>query len=203
MNDYLSNSLLLIIDMQNIYKEGQPWECKNYDNALSNILDLLNDGHISQDNTILTRYIASAHPTGVWKNYNMENAEINANQWYNDLDQKLQLRCKDYKCYDKSTYSSYSVKEIQEAANNASSVVITGVVAECCVLATVSSLIDDGKYVYYITDAIAGLDNEKEEATIKVLEGLTPLHLSIMTTKEFKALAQSNIGLSILNHKGL
>lgn len=199
MNDYLSNTLLLIIDMQNVYKEGQPWECKNYDNALSNILDLLNDGRFSQDNTILTRYIASAHPTGVWKNYNKENAEINANQWYNDLDQKLQLRCKDYKCYDKSTYSSYSIKEIQEAANNASSVVITGVVVECCVLATVSSLIDDGKYVYYITDAVAGLDNEKEEATIKVLEGLTPLHLSIMTTKEFKALVQSNIGLSKLN----
>lgn len=199
MNDYLNNPLLLIIDMQNVYKEGQPWECKNYDNALSNILDLLNDGHFSQNNTILTRYIASAHPTGVWKNYNKENAEINANQWYNDLDQKLQLRCKDYKCYDKSTYSSYSVKEIQEAANNASSVVIAGVIAECCVLATVSSLIDAGKYVYYITDAVAGLDNEKEEATIKVLEGLTPLHLSIMTTNEFKALAQSNTGLSKLN----
>lgn len=198
MNDYLNNPLLLIIDMQNVYKEGQPWECKNYDNALSNILDLLNDGRFSQDNTILTRYIASAHPTGVWKNYNKENAEINANQWYNDLDQKLQLRCKDCKCYDKSTYSSYSVKEIQEAINNASSVVI-GVVAECCVLATVSSLIDAGKYVYYITDAIAGLDNEKEEATIKVLEGLTPLHLSIMTTNEFKALAQSNTSLSKLN----
>lgn len=133
MNDYLNNPLLLIIDMQNVYKEGQPWECKNYDNALSNILDLLNDGRFSQDNTILTRYIASAHPTGVWKNYNKENAEINANQWYNDLDQKLQLRCKDCKCYDKSTYSSYSVKEIQEAINNASSVVITDVVAECCV----------------------------------------------------------------------
>ena len=66
-------------------------------------------------------------------------------------------------------------------------------------LATVSSLIDAGKYVYYITDAIAGLDNEKEEATIKVLEGLTPLHLSIMTTNEFKALAQSNTSLSKLN----
>lgn len=199
MNDYLNNPLLLIIDMQNVYKEGQPWECKNYDNALYNILDLLNDGHFSQDNTILTRYIASAHPTGVWKNYNKENAEINANQWYNDLDQELQLCCKDYKCYDKSIYSSYSIKEIQEAANNASSVVITGVVAECCVLATVSSLIDAGKYVYYITDAVAGLDNEKEEATIKVLEGLTPLHLSIMTTKEFKALTQNNTGLSKLN----
>lgn len=199
MNDYLNNPLLLIIDMQNVYKEGQPWECKNYDNALSNILDLLSEGLFSQDNTILTRYIASAHPTGVWKNYNEEYAEINANQWYNDLDQKLQLRCKDYRCYDKSTFSSYSVKELQEAVNNASSVVITGVVAECCVLATVFSLIDTGKYVYYITDAVAGLDNEKEEATIKVLEGLTPLHLSIMTTNDFKTLAQNNTGLSKLN----
>ena len=199
MNDYLNNPLLLIIDMQNVYKEGQPWECKNYDNALSNVLALLDDGHFSQDNTILTRYIASAHPTGVWKNYNKEYAEINANQWYNDLDQELQQRCKNYKCYDKSTFSSYSVKEIQEAVHNASSVVITGVVAECCVLATVSSLIDGGKYVYYITDAVAGLDNEKENATIKVLEGLAPLHLSIITTNEFKALAQNNTGLFKLN----
>ena len=199
MNDYLNNPLLLIIDIQNVYKEGQPWECKNYDNALSNVLALLDDGHFSQDNTILTRYIASAHPTGVWKNYNKEYAEINANQWYNDLDQELQQRCKNYKCYDKSTFSSYSVKEIQEAVHNASSVVITGVVAECCVLATVSSLIDVGKYVYYITDAVAGLDNEKENATIKVLEGLAPLHLSIITTNEFKALAQNNTGLFKLN----
>lgn len=66
-------------------------------------------------------------------------------------------------------------------------------------LATVSSLIDAGKYVYYITDAVAGLDNEKENATIKVLEGLAPLHLSIITTNEFKALARNNTGLSKLN----
>ena len=51
MNYYLNNPLLLIIDMQNVYKEGQPWECKNYDNALSNVLALLDDGNFSQDNT--------------------------------------------------------------------------------------------------------------------------------------------------------
>lgn len=55
------------------------------------------------------------------------------------------------------------------------------------------------KYVYYITDAVAGLDNEKENATIKVLGGLVPLHLSIITTNEFKALAQNNTGLFKLN----
>ena len=199
MNNYLNNLLLLIIDMQNVYKEGQPWACKNYDNTLSNIIDLLDSKHFSKDNTILTRYIASDNPVGVWKAYNKEYAAINANPWYNALDQKLQRCCEGYRCYDKSTYSSYSVKEIQNEVAKSSSVVITGVVAECCVLATVSSLIDAGKYVYYVTDAVAGLDKEKEDATIKVLEGLTPLHLTIITTEDFKALAKEKTDLPKLN----
>ena len=51
--------------------------------------------------------------------------------------------------------------------------------------------ITEPKIIYY--------DNEKENATIKVLEGLAPLHLSIITTNEFKALAQNNTGLFKLN----
>lgn len=40
-------------------------------------------------------------------------------------------------------------------------------------------------HVIYLKDAVAGVNNETEEATIKVLEGLAPLHLSIMTTEEY------------------
>ena len=92
---------------------------------------------------------------------------------------------KKYKCYSKSVYSSYSIEQIRKAASNASCVVVTGVVAECCVLSTVMSLIDAGVYVIYLKDAVAGVNNETEEATITVLEGLAPLHLSIMTTEEY------------------
>ena len=101
-----------------------------------------------------------------------------------DVDDFKELQ-KKYKCYSKSVYSSYSIEQIRKAASDASCVVVTGVVAECCVLSTVMSLIDAGVYVIYLKDAVAGVNNETEEATIKVLEGLAPLHLSIMTTEEY------------------
>ena len=62
---------------------------------------------------------------------------------------------------------------------------MTGVVAECCVLSTVMALIDEGIYTIWLSDAIAGLDAPKEEATERILSGLDPLHLTRMTTEEY------------------
>lgn len=196
-NNYLENPLLLIIDMQNVYNVGQPWECQNYCVALDNIKHLIGNplstgNPFSQANTILTRYIASDSPFGVWIDYNKENNEINQNAWANALEPELEKLCKNYKCYDKSTYSAYTIKEIQKAADTASCVIITGVVAECCVLSTVMSLIDAGKYVYYVTDAIASATPETEQATVKVLEGLTYVHLKFITTSELCDMLEHN-----------
>lgn len=182
------NPLLLIIDMQNVYSKNQKWECENYDSALERIMHLIDVSLGYSGDMIFTRYIADNSPSGVWKDYNLENADINADKWLNEIDARLQLSYGNIKCYDKSVYSAYSVEEIRVAASKASCVIVTGVVAECCVLSTVMSFIDAGIYVFYITDAIAGIDEEKEKATIKVLEGLAPLHLSIMTSSEFVAL---------------
>ena len=63
--------------------------------------------------------------------------------------------------------------------------VITGVVAECCVLSTVFALIDAGIYVVYLTDGVSGLDREKEAATELILSGLDPLHVHMMTVREY------------------
>lgn len=54
---------------------------------------------------------------------------------------------------------------------------ITGVIAECCVLSTIFSLIDIGKKIIYCKDGIAGQSEEKEKAVIKILEDLSPLHV--------------------------
>lgn len=70
--------------------------------------------------------------------------------------------------------------------------IVTGVVAECCVLSTVMSLIDMGIYVIYLKDAVAGIDETTEEAAIKVLEGLSPLHLKIMTTEDYRKVKEGN-----------
>ncbi|MBR5966002.1 MAG: isochorismatase family protein, partial [Treponema sp.] len=64
-------------------------------------------------------------------------------------------------------------------------VVVSGVVDDCCVLATVFELIDAGVYTVYLTDATSGLDKEKAAATELTLSGLAPLHVKLMTTKDY------------------
>ncbi len=78
-------------------------------------------------------------------------------------------------------------------AKAASCVVITGVVAECCVLSTVMDLIDAGIYVIYIKDAISGIRPETEKAVETVLSGLCPLHLSVLCTEEYLSQPISNL----------
>lgn len=74
-----------------------------------------------------------------------------------------------------------------DAARQAGRVVVTGVVAECCVLSTVLALMDAGIYVVYLTDGVSGLSREKEAATELILSGLSPLQIALMTTDEYLA----------------
>ena len=183
MKTLLSKPLLLVVDMQNVYSKGQKWECGNFNRALKSI-KLLFD-YYKDVNVLFTRYIASDEPKGIWADYNEENAEVNADSWSNEIVEDLAKYTDKYKVIDKAVYSSLSDDEVKMAAESSSCVVVTGVVAECCVMSTVMSLIDAGIYVIYLKDAIAGADDETEKATMKVLEGLAPLHLSIMDTNEY------------------
>ncbi len=182
IKEYLQDAMLYVIDMQNVYSNGAKWECKNFSKAMGNISELLKRGR--SENVVLTRYIASENPIGVWKDYNTENADVNNDPWCNELAADLQKYVGRYPCLDKSTYSAYKITELKAMTETMSCVITVGVVAECCVLSTVMDLIDAGKYVIYLKDAVAGIDDSTEQATLKVLEGLCPLHLSIMTTEE-------------------
>ena len=187
MNDrvcnFIKNPLILVIDMQNIYSAGQKWECSNFKRTIERIRLLLDCS--TGEKVVFTRYIASANPIGVWADYNAENEEVNADKWSNEIIDELKPYAEKYKSYDKSVYSSYSHDKVKKEAKASTCVIVSGVVAECCVLSTVMSLIDAGIYVIYLKDAVAGIDEEAEKATIKVLEGLAPLHLSIMSTEEY------------------
>ena len=41
MKERLENSMLLVIDMQNVYGKGQAWECKRFEKRIRNIRLLL------------------------------------------------------------------------------------------------------------------------------------------------------------------
>lgn len=187
----LSKPLLLIIDMQNVYSPNQKWECHNFNQTTENILRLIQNGR--HESVVFTRYIASKNPHGVWLNYNLANRDINQNKWANEIISELKEYREEYPIYDKSTYSALKLPELKRMANAASCVVITGVVAECCVLSTVMDLIDAGIYVIYIKDAISGIRPETEKAVETVLSGLCPLHLSILCTEEYLSQPISNL----------
>ena len=177
------DDLLLVIDMQNVYKKGGKWECLNTEGAAANINKIIDSG---MNNVIFTRFIANEeNPYGVWKNYNQKYQVVNHDEYANQIVEELSEPLKRFPLYTKGVYSSLAIPEVLEACHKAKRVVVTGVVAECCVLSTVLALMDEGIYVVYLTDGVSGLDIPKEEATKLIFSGLSPLHVSMMTTAEY------------------
>lgn len=178
-----TRDLLLVIDMQNIYTAGQEWACLDTEGAAERIRRLI----VSEccDQVIFTQYLAAESPQGVWADYNRKYAHINADAWANREVPQLSGLADRYPCYGKSVYSSLAIPEVLEAAKKADRVIVSGVVAECCVLSTVLALIDAGIYTIYLTDGVSGLDRPKEEATELILSGLAPLHLDFETVEEY------------------
>lgn len=175
--------LLLVIDMQNVYTTGQEWACLDTEGVAERVGRIIDSGKCSQ--VMFTEYLAAEQPEGVWADYNRMNADINADAWANELVPQLSAYTARYPLYAKSVYSSLAVPEVLSAARRAERVVVTGVVAECCVLSTVFALIDEGIYTVYLTDGVSGLDRPKEQAAELILSGLSPLHLSFMTVEEY------------------
>ena len=166
-----SADLLLVIDMQNVYTKGQEWACEGVEAASASILRLLNSRMPEQD--------------GVWKEYNKVNAAVNSDPWLNEMMPEFLPWVKTHPVYTKNVYSSFAVPEVVKAAKKARRLVISGVVAECCVLSTVLSAIDAGCKVIYLTDAVAGLSEASRTETEKIVSYFAPLHTELMTTEEY------------------
>jgi len=180
--------LFLIIDMQNAYLPGQPWSCPNMPKALKNIQSLLDHSICGTAfDAVFTRCLASEDPTGRWKAYNQAHTEIISSTYLNQLVPNLQSYLIQWPLYNKFVYSSLSVPEIKNSLADYRRVLVTGVCAECCVLSTALDLIDAGAYVIYLKDAVAGQNLHFESIINSVMESFSPIHVQIMTTKEYLA----------------
>ena len=177
--------LLLVIDMQKVYEEGEPWACRGVDRVSQNILRLLAAGRA--ENTIFTRFDAVADPVGAWEDYNREFSDVNADPRLAEIVDALAGAAAEYPVCTKHTYSSLPIPQVAEAVARADRVVVTGVVAECCILSTVEGLIDAGAKVVYLTDAVAGQTAEFEQAVEKIVASFSPIHTSVMTVDDYLA----------------
>jgi nicotinamidase-related amidase len=177
--------LILVTDMQNVYTQGQEWACLDTEGISLKIADIAAVAKERGADVCLTRFMPPQTPEGTWKEYNKKYAGINANSWLNELVPTVKELTQTFPVYDKSVYSSLSIPQIREAARTATRVVLTGVVAECCVLWTAVDAIDLGCKVIYLTDAVSGFTRQKEEATELIFEGLSPLHILMMNTEQY------------------
>ena len=177
------NDLILVIDMQNVYLPGEAWGCPSAKEAAQNICRLLDADAAGE--VIFTRFVPPTDEIGTWKDYNIANADINASEYLNDMMEELKPYLEKYPLYDKSIYSSCRVPEVIEAMKTAGRSVLTGVVADCCVLATMMEAIDNGYKVVYLTDCIAGSTAENEEAVARIAATLAPVQTLVMSSGEY------------------
>ena len=150
-------------------------------------------GDIGAPSVLLTRYIAPADEDaqGVWADYNRENRAINENPVMNEFIPAIARYVEEFPYIDKCTYSCLSNEYVRVAADRSmvhgGRIVLSGVVAECCVLSTFFEGTDAGYRFVYLTDACAGVDDDSERAVQTILQGLSPLHVELMTTAEYIA----------------
>ena len=178
--------LLLVIDVQNVYFPEQPWACPSLPKAVKTIQTLLDSPHCGSSYEVLfTQYLAPQTPKGRWNQYNQEYRDINADPYLAELAAPLKPYLEKWPVYVKNTYSSCSIPELRRILGQYDRILLTGVVAECCILSTMMSLIDEGAHVCYLKDGIAGQSPEWEARIEAVAASFSPIHTEVLTAKEY------------------
>lgn len=176
-------NLLLIVDMQNAYLPNQPWECANILDIIPKIKMLCENSNKSYD-VVFTRFIASKNPVGTWNNYNKKYMDINSSVFLNDIISDFEPYLKEYPIVDKSTYSCYKSDTLKKLIDNHDAVAICGVVADCCILSTALDIIDTGKPLIYLQDAIGEYKQNSGKAVLSIMDNMK-LHVKTMHVKDF------------------
>ena len=178
-----NKDLLLVIDFQNVYMPEKDWACPAMPQAVANTRTLLDSGKIGK--VLFTQFLAAQEPQGTWNSYAQEYRSINEDSYLCAIEDSLIPYLKEYPLAVKSTYSSMKCPQVLEAARLADAVVLTGVVAECCIVATLMDSIDLGFQTIYLYDCIAGQTPENEAAIRKLAESFAPMHTLVMSSKEY------------------
>ena len=176
-----AEDLLLAVDFQNVYLPGYDWACPAMPEAMKNTIKIL-DAPRGPD-YILSRYLPPDNPVGRWRQYNKAYREINENAFLSEFPQEMMPYAS--AAVGKSTYSAMKAERVLAALEGKKAVVLAGVVAECCVLATMLDAIDMGYEVVYLYDCIAGQTAEAEAEIRGIAKAFAPIHTTVMSCAEY------------------
>ena len=143
----------------------------------------------------MTAFIAPEEPEGRWALYNEEYSGINGDAFLSEFAEEIRPYATDGHMVFKSVYSSMECEEVQAAMEGKKAVVLTGVVAECCVLATLMDAIDMGYEVVYLYDGIAGTSEKDEQMILRLAGYFAPVHVTVMSCAEYIAAISGDAGI--------
>ena len=181
-----SEDILLAVDFQNVYLPGNPWECPDMIQAMENTVKILRSPGAPE--YIFTKFIAPDKPVGCWSRYNEKYADINADPYMEDVPDLIREFASGDNIVEKSTYSSMHSERVMARIRGKKRIALTGVVAECCVMATMMDAIDMGYEVIYLYDCISGCTPENERAILALAKTFCPIHTQVMTCDEYISL---------------
>jgi len=177
------NDVLLIIDMQNAYKTGQPWGCPNIHSVISNIQKLLSSRTYRA--VYFTRHLPGTSPAGTWKQYNEHYDQINDTPELSEIVTELKPFAKMHSVLDKSSYSAVPALPQELFTEPMPRIAVTGVVAQCCVLSTVLGLVDRGIEILYLKDAVTAQHPNLVQMTETIVDSFSPIHTKIISTDKY------------------
>lgn len=182
-----SKPLLVIVDMQNIYLPGNPWECENMDLVIANITKLVESERYE---VVATKFrnFDNDKAEGVWVDYNKKYEKFNNNKFYNELIPEIDDLVKKYNIpvIEKSTYSGLDSLALMQKISVANEVLVTGVVAECCCQFFGNYVMDLGKYCVWVPDAMGGESEENVKLATDLMDCHFPLHGMVSYTKDLE-----------------
>jgi nicotinamidase-related amidase len=171
MNGELPDTpLLAVIDMQEFFAAGSPWEVPGFEGLIAPI-DALASAHGPR--TIFTRFVIPEVPQGSWVGYYRAWPQVLAPEAASLGDLAQPWGGQSLDTLDKTTFSKWG-PELESMLGPSRELTVCGVSTDCCVIATVLAAVDGGAQVRVIADACAGITPEAHEAALNLMGGFAP-----------------------------
>ena len=162
--------LLAVIDMQEFFAAGSPWEVPGFAGLIEPI-DALASGYGPR--AVFTRFVIPEAPQGSWIGYYRAWPQVLAPGAAHLADLAQPWASQGLYTLDKPTFSKWG-PELESMLGPGRELTVCGVSTDCCVLATVLAAVDGGAQVRVIADACAGVTAEAHEAALELMGGFAP-----------------------------
>jgi nicotinamidase-related amidase len=171
MNELAGDTpLLAVIDMQEFFAAGSPWEVPGFEDLIEPVGQL---ARAYGPRTVFTRFLIPEVPQGSWAGYYRAWPQVLAPGAAHLANLAQPWASQGLDTLDKTTFSKWC-PELESMLGSGRELTVCGVSTDCCVLATVLAAADAGAQVRVIADACAGITAAAHTAALSLMAGFAP-----------------------------